>query len=89
MPLNQRGTVDEAVAERLLGALNPEEVALALAADDEVADRRARRSRATDLALKRARYEAERAERAFLRLRAGEPSRGPQPRGPPLPPAVS
>jgi len=58
-------TVDEAVAERLLDALNPEEVALALAAADEVADRRARRSRAAELAVERARYEAERAERAF------------------------
>lgn len=58
-------TVDNAVAERLLDALNPEEVALALAAADEVADRRNRRSRAAELAVERARYEAERAERAF------------------------
>ena len=58
-------TVDEAVAERLLEAINPEEVALALAAADEVSDRRARRSRAAELAVERARYEAERAERAF------------------------
>ncbi len=58
-------TIDEAVAERLLEALNPEEVALALAAADEVSDRRARRSRAADLAVERARYEADRAERAF------------------------
>lgn len=58
-------TVDDAVAERLLDALNPEEVALALAAADEVCDRRARRSRAAELAVERARYEAERAERAF------------------------
>jgi len=58
-------SVDEAVAERLLDALNPEEVALALAAADEVADRRSRRSRAAELAVERARYEAERAERAF------------------------
>ncbi len=58
-------TVDEAVAERLLDALNPDEVALALAAADEVSDRRARRSRASELAVERARYEAERAERAF------------------------
>src|SRR6266498_132654 len=35
-------SVDDAVAERLLDALNPEEVALALAAADELADRRAR-----------------------------------------------
>ncbi|MHB8288437.1 MAG: helix-turn-helix domain-containing protein [Acidimicrobiales bacterium] len=58
-------TVDEAVAERLLEALNPEEVALALAAADEVADRRTRRSRAAELAVERARYDADRAERAF------------------------
>lgn len=58
-------TVDDAVAERLLEALNPDEVALALAAADEVADRRARTSRAAELAVERARYEAERAERAF------------------------
>ncbi|HEV8650477.1 MAG TPA: hypothetical protein VG276_13975 [Actinomycetes bacterium] len=58
-------SVDDAVAERLLDALNPEEVALALAAADEVADRRARRSRAAELAVERARYQADRAERAF------------------------
>ena len=58
-------TVDNAVAERLLDALNPQEMALALAAADEVADRRHRRNRAAELAVERARYEAERAERAF------------------------
>lgn len=58
-------SVDQAVAERLLEALNPEEVALALAAADELADRRARRSRAAELAVERARYQADRAERAF------------------------
>jgi DNA invertase Pin-like site-specific DNA recombinase len=58
-------TVDETVAERLLDALNPQEVALALAAADEVADRRSRRSRAAELAVERARYEADRAERAY------------------------
>lgn len=58
-------TVDGAVAERLLDALNPDEVALALAAADEVADRRARASRGAELAVERARYEADRAERAF------------------------
>ena len=58
-------SIDQAVAERLLEALNPEEVALALAAADEVADRRARRSRAAELAVERARYQADRAERAF------------------------
>src|SRR6266498_583020 len=59
-------TLDEAVAERLLAALCPEEVALALAAATEVADRRARTTRAAELALERARYQADRAERAFV-----------------------
>jgi DNA invertase Pin-like site-specific DNA recombinase len=58
-------TVDSAVTERLLDALNPHEMALALAAAAEVADRRNRRNRAAELAVERARYEAERAERAF------------------------
>jgi excisionase family DNA binding protein len=58
-------TVDNAVADRLLQALNPTEVALALAAADEVTDRRQRVSRAAELAIERARYEADRAERAF------------------------
>ena len=58
-------SVDDAVTERLLAALNPHEVALALAAADEVAERRTRRSRAGELAVERARYDAERAERAF------------------------
>ena len=58
-------TVDDAVAERLLAALNPNEVALALAAADAVADRHHRLGRAAELAVERARYEADRAERAF------------------------
>ena len=57
--------VDDIVAQRLLGALNPDEVALAFAAADEVTDRRARTDRAAELAVERARYDAERAERAF------------------------
>jgi excisionase family DNA binding protein len=57
--------VDELVAQRLLKALEPGEMALALAAADEVADRRTRSSRALELRVERARYEAERAERAF------------------------
>jgi excisionase family DNA binding protein len=57
--------VDDAVAERLIAALNPEEVKLALAAADEVAGRRDRASRAAQLAVERARYDADRAERAF------------------------
>ena len=58
-------TVDDAVADRLLAALNPHEVALALAAADAVADRHHRLGRAAELAVERARYEADRAERAF------------------------
>jgi len=58
-------TVDDAVAGRLLAALNPHEVALALAAADAVADRHHRLGRAAELAVERARYQADRAERAF------------------------
>jgi DNA invertase Pin-like site-specific DNA recombinase len=61
-------TVDTAVADRLLAALNPTEVALALAAADKVTDRHQRVSRAAELAVERARYEADRAERAFCRV---------------------
>ena len=43
----------------------PEEIALALAAADQVADRRARSTRAVELRVERARDEAARAERAF------------------------
>jgi DNA invertase Pin-like site-specific DNA recombinase len=57
--------VDEPVARRLLESLAPEEIALALAAADEVADRRTRSGRALELRVERARYEAARAERAF------------------------
>jgi len=57
--------VDHAVAERLLAAVAPEQIALALAAVDAVADRRGRASRMLELRLERARYEAARAERAF------------------------
>ena len=58
-------TVDDAVAGVLLDALTPEQVALALAAADEVAGRHQRVSRAAELAVERARYDADRAERAF------------------------
>jgi DNA invertase Pin-like site-specific DNA recombinase len=61
-------TVDTAVADRLLEALNPAEVALALAAADDVTDRHQRISRAAELAVERARYEADRAERAFCQV---------------------
>ncbi|TQC38354.1 recombinase, partial [Rhodococcus sp. WS4] len=58
-------TVDDVVAERFVAAVDPTEIALALAAADEVADRHRRVSRAHELAVERARYEADRAERAF------------------------
>jgi hypothetical protein len=57
--------VDELVACIVLEALAPQEIALAFAAADEVADRRARSTRAVELRVERARYEAIRAERAF------------------------
>jgi excisionase family DNA binding protein len=61
-------TVDDAVAAALLEALTPEQVALALAAADEVTDRHQRAGRAAELAVERARYEADRAERAFSQV---------------------
>jgi hypothetical protein len=57
--------VDAAVADALLNALTPAQVALALSAADQVAGRHQRASRAAELAVERARYEADRAERAF------------------------
>jgi DNA invertase Pin-like site-specific DNA recombinase len=61
-------TVDDAVAGMLLDALTPEQVALALSAADEVAGRHQRVSRAAELAVERARYDAGRAERAFCQV---------------------
>lgn len=58
-------TIDQAVTERLLAALTPAEVALAFAAADQVEQRRSSTTRAAELAVDRARYEADRAERAF------------------------
>lgn len=58
-------TVDDVVAGQLLDALTPAEVAYALAAADEVTARRSRTTRAAELAVERAQYEADRAERAF------------------------
>jgi hypothetical protein len=50
---------------RLLEALTPQEIAVALAGADEVADRHARSDRALGPRVERARYDAARAERAF------------------------
>jgi DNA invertase Pin-like site-specific DNA recombinase len=57
--------VDAAVVQRVLARVNPREIALALAAAEEVTDRRARDMRGRELAVERARYDAARAERAF------------------------
>lgn len=58
-------TVDDAVAALLLKTVTPQQIQVALAAADEVADRQVRTHRAAELAVERARYEADRAERAF------------------------
>src|SRR2546423_7954400 len=58
-------TIDDAVVARLLKALTPNEVSLAFAAADQVEQRRSSTTRAAALAVQRARYEADRAERAF------------------------
>ena len=50
---------------KTVGSVESQEVALALAAADQVADRHQRISRAAELAVERARYDAGRAERAF------------------------
>ena len=57
--------VDALVARRLLAALAPEEIAVALAATEAVSERHARSDRALELRVERARYDAVRAERAF------------------------
>ena len=57
--------VEQAVAERLLAAVMPEQIKLALQAADTVTDRRSRQTRAVELRVERARYDAARAERAF------------------------
>jgi DNA invertase Pin-like site-specific DNA recombinase len=58
-------TIDEVVTQRLLAALTPAALALAFAAADHVEQRRSSTTRAAQLAVDRARYEADRAERAF------------------------
>jgi DNA invertase Pin-like site-specific DNA recombinase len=50
--------IDAAVAERLFAAVAPEQIALALAAAEEVTARRERSTRALELQVERARYEA-------------------------------
>lgn len=57
--------VDPVVERRLLEIVTPEQIALALAAAEELTQREARALRAFELRVERARYEASRAERAF------------------------
>ncbi|QCX82442.1 Helix-turn-helix domain protein (plasmid) [Streptomyces sp. YIM 121038] len=57
--------VDEPVARLLLSALSPGQIELALAAANEVTVRHSRSHRAAELAVERARFDAQRAERAF------------------------
>lgn len=63
--------VDDAVAARLLSQLTGEQITAALAAADEVTARHTRSHRAAELAVERARYEADRAERAFTAVDPG------------------
>jgi hypothetical protein len=58
-------TVDGAVTQALFAAVAPGELELAIAAAGEVTARRQRATRAAGLAAERARYQADRAERAF------------------------
>ena len=57
--------IEQAVAQRLLAAVAPDQITLALQAADAVTDRRGRATRAVELRVERARYDAARAERAF------------------------
>jgi hypothetical protein len=72
-------TVDDAVTQRLLAALNPEELVLAFAAADELTARRDRASRAAELAVERARLRRRSCRAGLPRGRAREPARRAQP----------
>lgn len=58
-------TVDAVIEQLVVRALSVEQIELALAAASEVHDRHTRSRRACELAVEQARYEADRAERAF------------------------
>jgi hypothetical protein len=64
-------TVDAAVTQALFTAIAPAELKLAIAAAGEVTARRQRATRAAELAAERARYQADRAERAFTACEPG------------------
>jgi hypothetical protein len=57
--------VDDAVAALFLDTITPEQIGMAVGAAEEVAERHTRSHRAAQLAVQQARYEADRAERAF------------------------
>jgi DNA invertase Pin-like site-specific DNA recombinase/predicted site-specific integrase-resolvase len=61
-------TVDEAVAAAFLQAAAPAQITRAVQAADEVIERHTRTHRAAELAVQRARYEADRAERSFTQV---------------------
>lgn len=61
-------TVDAAVSALFLDTITEQQITIALAASDEVTDRRVRNHRAAELAVQRARYEADHAERAFTNV---------------------
>jgi DNA invertase Pin-like site-specific DNA recombinase len=63
--------IDAAVTQALFTAIAPAELELALAAAGEVTARRQRVTRAAELAVERARYQADRAERAFTACEPG------------------
>ena len=65
LPVHRRVHGGLGGSRRMLEAWTPNEIALALAAADEVADRHQRVGRVAEFAVDRARYEADRAERAF------------------------
>jgi DNA invertase Pin-like site-specific DNA recombinase len=57
--------IDDAVTAAFLASVAPDQLVLALAAAGEVTTRRAQATRAAQLAVDRARYQADRAERTF------------------------
>lgn len=57
--------IDATISRRLLEAVSADQIALALAAAEEVTARRTRATRALERQLERTRYEADRAARAF------------------------
>ncbi|PZG01783.1 zinc ribbon domain-containing protein [Micromonospora deserti] len=58
-------TIDKAVGDLFLSTVTAQQIRSALTAAEEVVDRHSRTHRAAELAVQRARYEADRAERAF------------------------